>query len=417
MSDDQRKRPRFEDAATLISEPPVLRPGTGAAPPRVASKFGPGPGAPSTDTAETETRVDGPRGVDEQGQQQQPAYATPIAQPGGPGGGRVVEDGATRLNMKAVAPPPGSRGPSAIPKFYGKGPHELRGEPVATPLDAVTAGPSVMVGPQSHVHVTPGRGAAALPSPPPAGMGGGMGQPPLSLGGAPVPSQQQARAPESGRGNFRIIPVEGTNPDGRLVLVHDADGSPAQQYRLVKFKLKERGDPRAIAVTSARTGEGSTTLAANLALALAEGRRTRVALLEANFRSPALAQAFGIQVASGLTEEIRAHRKDPDAPWSMLELGTGFHLMPCGKPADNPAALLNSEEFARLMQELRLYYDFVIIDTPAVLAAADINIVQDLVDGVVVAARSGKSSGPALRKAVSRLSTKNLTGVVLIGAS
>jgi capsular exopolysaccharide synthesis family protein len=235
-----------------------------------------------------------------------------------------------------------------------------------------------------------------------------------------VPAQQPPRAHSASNAgepsNLAVVPVDGTNPDKRLVLVHDPDGTAAQQYRLIKFKLKEHGDPRAIAVTSARSGEGATSLAANLALALAEGRRTRVALVEANFRAPALAQAFGIPVESGLTEEIRAHRKDPNALWHALELGTGFHLLPCGKPADNPAALLSSEEFARLIQELRLYYDFVIIDTPAALAAADINIVQDLVDGVVLAAKAGTSTKTAVRKAITRLASKNVVGVVLIGA-
>ncbi len=386
MSDDGRKRPRFEDAATLISEPPVVKPAVPGVQQRQPSRpFGPPPGAPSVDTQETETRVDdGVRNF------AKPVVATPGPSPGG-------DETATRLNMKAVPGPAAARA-SAIPRYYGQGPPELRGEPVATPIGGGGPGPS---------------GAPELPPAPIAGGGAAYASAPQPARGTSVRPDNVVTSTEVSP--FRVMPVEGTNPDGRLVLVHDPDGVQAQQFRLVKFKLKERSDPRAIAVTSARSTEGASTLAANLALALAEGRRTRVALVEANFRSPALAQAFGLNIQSGLTEEIRAHRKDPDAKWTVLELGTGFHLLACGKPADNPAALLNSEEFARLVQELRLYYDFVVIDTPAVLAAADINIVQDLVDGVVIAARAGRSTGPSIRKAISRLAPKNLSGVVLIG--
>jgi protein-tyrosine kinase len=208
----------------------------------------------------------------------------------------------------------------------------------------------------------------------------------------------------------------GVSPDRCIALVHAPDSGAAAQWRLLKFKLKENGDPRVLALTSASQGEGKSVAAANLALCLAEGQRSRVVLLEANLRTPTLSTLFGLEVPLGLTDQLRRRRRDPDAPWELYELASNFFFLPCGRPAENPAAMLASEQFTALVRDLRLYYDFVVVDTPGALVAADMNIVQDLVEGVVVVCRSGLSTRPQLKKALDRLAQHNLIGIVLVDA-
>ena len=106
-------------------------------------------------------------------------------------------------------------------------------------------------------------------------------------------------------------------------------------------------------------------------------------LLEANLRTPSLSSLFGLEVPLGLTDQLRRRRRDPEAGWELYELASNFFFLPCGRPAENPAAMLASEQFTALVRDLRLYYDFVVVDTPGALVAADMNIVQDLVEGVV----------------------------------
>jgi capsular exopolysaccharide synthesis family protein len=213
---------------------------------------------------------------------------------------------------------------------------------------------------------------------------------------------------------FRAREVGSMCPDDALFMVHQPDSEQAAQYRLLKFRLKESGDPRVIALTSAGPNEGQTIAVANLALALAEGRRTRVIILEANLRRPSLPKLFGIEESGGLTEQLRRRRRDPDGPWDVLELANGFHLLHAGKPAENPAAMLNSEEFARLVGELRIHYDYVVCDTPPMLDNTDMTIVQDLMDAVILVCRSGASDRTHVRKAQQRMSPHNLIGLLLI---
>lgn len=212
---------------------------------------------------------------------------------------------------------------------------------------------------------------------------------------------------------FRAREVGAMCPDESLFMVHSPDSEQAAQYRLLKFRLKESGDPRVIALTSAQMGEGKTVASANLALALAEGRRTRVVILEANLRKPGLPRLFGIEESGGLSEQLRRRRRDPDGPWDVLELANGFHLLHAGKPAENPAAMLNSEEFARLVGELRLHYDFVVVDTPAMLDNTDMTIIQDLMDAVIMVCKAGNSERSAVRKALQRMSPHNVMGMLL----
>ncbi len=212
---------------------------------------------------------------------------------------------------------------------------------------------------------------------------------------------------------FRAHEVANMCPDESLFMVHSPDSEQSAQYRLLKFRLKEAGDPRVLALTSAGYGEGQHIAAANLALALAEGRRTRVIIVEANLRKPGLPRLFGLDDGTGLSEQLRRRRRDPDGPWDVLELANGFHLLHAGKPAENPAAMLNSEEFARLMGDLRMHYDFVVVDTPPMLDNTDMTIVQDLMDGVILVCRSGTSDRGQVRKALQRLSPHNVLGLLL----
>ncbi|HEU5058503.1 MAG TPA: hypothetical protein VFU21_18350, partial [Kofleriaceae bacterium] len=81
-------------------------------------------------------------------------------------------------------------------------------------------------------------------------------------------------------------------PDRRLVLVRDSDSPRAAAFRVLRHHLLEHGQPKVVAVSSARDREGKTTTAVNLALALAECGRARVLLIDGNLRRPELAGLF-----------------------------------------------------------------------------------------------------------------------------
>jgi Mrp family chromosome partitioning ATPase len=348
MTDDTKRgrRPKFEEAATLISEPSPLwdKPGRGA-------PAGPAAGAPPRPPAAPQAPY-GSSTID-LSEEDAEFVDTPIH-------GTQLPDRHGVIDPRTPYPPHGGYAPQGYPP-QGYSP--------------------------DYAPAAPGYGAA--------------GEAPLQLQ-APSPFQHRAAG--------------GVSPDRSVALVHAPDSAAAAQWRLLKFKLKENGDPRVLAVTSAGQGEGKSVAAANLSLCLAEGQRARVVLLEANLRTPSLSSLFGLEVPVGLTDQLRRRRRDPDAGWELYELASNFFFLPCGRPAENPAAMLASEQFTALVRDLRLYYDFVVVDTPGALIAADMNIVQDLVEGVVVVCRGGVSTRPQLKKALSRLAQHNLVGLVLVDA-
>ena len=96
----------------------------------------------------------------------------------------------------------------------------------------------------------------------------------------------------------------GSKLDPRLTLLAAPESAQAKAFRILRHRLAKRADPRLIAVTSAERGEGKTTCAVNLALALAEETLTRVLLFEANVRQPALARLFGFEPRECLSSQM-----------------------------------------------------------------------------------------------------------------
>jgi Mrp family chromosome partitioning ATPase len=232
-----------------------------------------------------------------------------------------------------------------------------------------------------------------------------------SPGATPYASPGRQLAPPS---PFHVRPAGEVRPARTLCIARHPDSLASQQYRLMKYKLKEGLDPRIIGVTSPRPGEGKTTAAANLALALAEGRRVRTMLLDLNLRSPALGALFGIVTPGSVGEQLRRKRRDPEAYWDVLELGSRLHLIAGNEPIESPAALLNSDEVGMLLTDLAEHYDYVVVDLPAVLLAADVKIVQEQLDGLVLVCRAGSSTRTTITSALSQLGAGKLQGVLMI---
>lgn len=238
----------------------------------------------------------------------------------------------------------------------------------------------------------------------------GRRQQPLPRTPAYASGRRQIAAPAP----FHVRPAGEVRPSHALCIARRPDSLAAQQYRLLKYKLREGVDPRVIGIASPGPVEGKTTATANLGLALAEGRRVRVMLLDLNLRRPALIEMFGVEGGGGVAEQLRRHRRDPDAYWDVLELGSRLHLMAGGGPSDNPAPLLNSEELPQLIYDLAEHYDYVVVDLPAVAGAADVKIVQEQLDALVLTCRAGQTTKAALTSATRQLGSNKLQGVLML---
>jgi Mrp family chromosome partitioning ATPase len=208
------------------------------------------------------------------------------------------------------------------------------------------------------------------------------------------------------------------DPDERLILLREPDSARAASFRVMRHRLQERGDPRIIVVTSARAGEGKTTCAVNLALALGECGRARVLLVEANLRTPSLAPLFGFMPPECFSAQLARHKDKPEDAWSVVEVySPSLHVLAVKPDHGGGRPLLDGPAFRIAIEMLaQAGYDYIVVDTPPVLGNADVNLVEDSADGVLFVALSATTPARALRQAVEQLQPGKLLGITLLDA-
>ena len=159
--------------------------------------------------------------------------------------------------------------------------------------------------------------------------------------------------------------------------------SAANAFRLIRARLDlARGVQNAnvIMVTGPSGGEGKSTVAANLAVAMAQSGR-RILLIDADLRTPSLHLMFGVSRDRGFAQLLRglmpAERAIRTTSIKNLDL-----LVSGPEPSD-PTALLETGELADLLEPLRATYDMILIDAPSVTGTADATLIGSMVDAVV----------------------------------
>jgi Mrp family chromosome partitioning ATPase len=286
-------------------------------------------------------------------------------------------------------------------------------------------------------------------------FGDGPNMPPGARGGAPLPLVTQPMAPLDDPGATRIdnplapataavmfgkatalVPPQpkpalagpppeigltqhtlpqDEEPDPRLVLVIDPDSERAAAFRVLRHHLLEIGRPQVIVVASPQPADGKTTVALNLALALAECGRAKVLLAETNLRRPQLANVFKLIPPWCFAEQLAAHRNQPMMPWSLIEIPQLWLHVAAVNPRIEKKQLLDAPAFTIATERLRLGgYDHIVVDAPPVLGSADVNLMADAADAVVLAVRARRSTTRDLRKAVDQIGPGKIAGTVLV---
>jgi Mrp family chromosome partitioning ATPase len=297
---------------------------------------------------------------------------------------------------------------------YSDHPPIMTAGPKAAPLPMVTQ-PIVPLddGAPTRVGIDPALTMPSMPAKPDAAVVFGRANvvattvAPLPISQKPMPA---GPPPEIGLTQHSLPSDE--SPDGRLVLMREPDSERSAAYRVLRHHLLEAGRPQVVIVSSAQ--EGKTTTALNLALALAECGRAKVLLAETHVRRPQLASVFRCVPPWCFAEQLAAHRHQPMLPWSLVDIPqVWLHLAPIN-PRIEKTQLLDAPAFAIAMERLRLAgYDHIVIDAPPVLGSADVNLMADAADAVLMAVKARTSTTRDLRKAVDQIGQKKVIGTVL----
>jgi capsular exopolysaccharide synthesis family protein len=189
----------------------------------------------------------------------------------------------------------------------------------------------------------------------------------------------------------------------------------AESFRQIRTNLQfahVSHESKAILVTSSLPGEGKSTTAVNMAIALAEAGQ-RVALVDADLRRPMVGEYLGLDRNVGLTTVLvgNADLNSVMQPWGRDALD----VVTSGQIPPNPSELLGSEAMRDLIDLLEQDYDAVVIDAPPLLPVTDAAVLAQRVGGVVLVVGSQQVKAADLRKSLSSLEMveADILGVVM----
>lgn len=200
------------------------------------------------------------------------------------------------------------------------------------------------------------------------------------------------------------------------LLTQAAPQSPrAESFRQLRTNLQfanVTGQARTVLITSSLPGEGKSTTATNLAIALAQAGQT-VCLVDADLRRPTVSEYLGLDRNAGLTTALvgQADVNDLLQSWGEDQL----FVLTSGQIPPNPSELLGSQEMRNLLSRLEQAFDVVIIDAPPLLPVTDAAVLSQSVGGVVVIAGAQKVRQHDLQRSLSALEmvSANILGIVL----
>jgi capsular exopolysaccharide synthesis family protein len=216
------------------------------------------------------------------------------------------------------------------------------------------------------------------------------------------------------------LPCLGLVPDVRLgsdrpVVSDTGSGDFGEAIRSLRTSVafsSEAEGSAVILVTSAQPLEGKTTTACNLAMAMAYGG-ARVLLVDADLRRPSVHNGFGLENRVGLSDVLTRGAPLTSAVYRLAS-PDNLWVMTAGAPPHNPSELLGSKRMEHLLEQMRTGpFEWVIIDTPPVLAVTDASILAREATGVAFVLGSGMTRRRLAERAIETLA---IGGPRILGA-
>jgi capsular exopolysaccharide synthesis family protein len=182
------------------------------------------------------------------------------------------------------------------------------------------------------------------------------------------------------------------------------------------MRLREHwsaGKLKKLLVTSPLVHDGKSTVILNLATALSERGKRAVLVIEGDLHRASLAEDLGLNPWAGLADCLH----DSTSPLSAIRRvePLGWHLLPAGEPRRNPTELLQTPAFGHVIQDLSSHFDWILIDSPPVIALTDALSLQQHADGSLLVVRADRTPREAVEETVALLGKQRIFGVVLNG--
>jgi len=202
-------------------------------------------------------------------------------------------------------------------------------------------------------------------------------------------------------------------------LVALEEESPAsEQYKMLREQVKRLRTEAGIltfAVSSPVKKDGKTTVAVNLAAALALDYEESVLLIDGDLRDPSVHRYFQLSATPGLADYLSSVSSSGIRDYVKETFLPNLRVLPAGKRSTVASELLAKDKMRQLIEEIRSEFPGhqIIIDSPPILSTPDPMVIARRVDGVLLVVRAGKTPRDYLLKSVNALQSSKIMGVVL----
>jgi len=201
-----------------------------------------------------------------------------------------------------------------------------------------------------------------------------------------------------------------------IIDFYDMESPESTEFRRVLHTLNGTGKEvgqQAILVTSAMLSEGKSIVSAFLAITSARDKRKKTLLIDFDLRRPMVHKLFSKPLENGISDIIN----DGVASRNVIKKTSieNLDLLTAGKIMDNPSELLNGPAIHKIIEEMKFYYDLLLIDSPPVLPVMDPMILLDELDGAIIVVKAGATQRDIVLRARDLLASQRdkIIGVVV----
>jgi polysaccharide biosynthesis transport protein len=211
------------------------------------------------------------------------------------------------------------------------------------------------------------------------------------------------------------------NQDYHLIVMQEYDSFVSEQYRILYTKMNElskENSHKIFAITSALQNEGKTVTALNLAVVMAKDFGKKTLVLEGDFRRPTISLYLKVKLEEGLFDILSStldiqSTMVPVANTLVPFADDNLTVLPVVRRIQNSTSLLSSQRMRDLFSVLREQYDFILVDAPPILPLSDMNIFENVVDGIIMVVRAETTTKDAVMRALNTMGTDKVLGIVL----
>jgi succinoglycan biosynthesis transport protein ExoP len=246
----------------------------------------------------------------------------------------------------------------------------------------------------------------------------------------PVLASSPSVKPNVRRGSKKktFLNVAGTQPEGRVFslrngkasireIILDPNCDASENYRLLQTRLvalRKTRPVKTILVSSAVPKEGKTFSACCIAGILAQEPGKKVLLIDGDLRKPSLTAMLGLDdkvLPNDLSAVVRGRVELEKSIQRCSEVN--LHFIPSGVSETGAADVLGSPDLEPIIRRCAEEFDWVVIDCPPILAAADVNLLARVCDTVLLVVRAGKTSANLVKESIHRIGADRICGVLL----